>query len=129
MRISDWSSDVCSSDLLAAVGLARDHLGQPVRDQHGDEGSEHVALSGMGGLSQAHMVVAAGAALDGIVSTRWYRAPAIVERNETDGFRRVARREEEPEPGRWRRRVTPPRAKTPLHVSIFPEHGTRQLRY
>src|SRR3546814_3048341 len=82
----------------------------------------------MGGLSQAHMVVAAGAALDGIVSTRRYRAPAIVERNETDGFRRVARREEEPEPERWRRRVTPPRAKTPLHVSIFPAHGTRQLR-
>src|SRR3546814_13394634 len=96
MRISDWRSDVCSSDLselprrdddlrelrddgrpLAAVGLARDHLGQPVRDQHCDEGSEHVALSGMGGLSQAHMVVAAGAALDGIVSTRWYRAPAL----------------------------------------------------
>src|SRR3546814_14102695 len=79
---------------LAAVGLARDHLGQPVRDQHGDEGSEHVALSGMGGLSQAHMVVAAGAALDGIVSTRRSRAPAIGERTQTDGLRRVARREE-----------------------------------
>src|SRR3546814_11928101 len=63
-----------------------------------------------------------------MVWTGRYRAPAIVERNETDGFRRVARREEEPEPERWRRRVTPPRAKTPLHVSIFPEHGTRQLR-
>src|SRR3546814_6967849 len=26
MRISDWSSDVCSSDLLEQVGLGRQHL-------------------------------------------------------------------------------------------------------
>src|SRR3546814_5035501 len=30
MRISDWSSDVCSSDLLAAVGIDRSNVGSGV---------------------------------------------------------------------------------------------------
>src|SRR3546814_4404036 len=38
MRISDWSSDVCSSDLIAAVGRAmraeRERLGNFRRRQH-----------------------------------------------------------------------------------------------
>src|SRR3546814_2188970 len=31
MRISDWSSDVCSSDLNAAPGVLRDEVGQAAR--------------------------------------------------------------------------------------------------
>src|SRR3546814_20926741 len=31
MRISDWSSDVCSSDLVDALGPALDHLGHLAR--------------------------------------------------------------------------------------------------
>src|SRR3546814_6137740 len=36
MRISDWSSDVCSSDLLAqgVIGLPRMALGAVVRERH-----------------------------------------------------------------------------------------------
>src|SRR3546814_17631128 len=40
MRISDWSSDVCSSDLLTFVIHARD-----VRKQY--PGAQHAALSGL----------------------------------------------------------------------------------
>src|SRR3546814_18195175 len=41
MRISDWSSDVCSSDLHAAAGVAEDHRVEqgdllPHRRQHAD---------------------------------------------------------------------------------------------
>src|SRR3546814_13301503 len=54
MRISDWSSDVCSSDLVAAVGAgAQDDRG-PERDQQPlvlvpvvDRGVEHRAERGM----------------------------------------------------------------------------------
>src|SRR3546814_1068505 len=43
MRISDWSSDVCSSDLLADVDVQR-HV--PRRDRADDAGcfTQHVAL-------------------------------------------------------------------------------------
>src|SRR3546814_7614325 len=46
MRISDWSSDVCSSDLLgqAAAGLARvpQARGHGVGDLHADDVAEHL---------------------------------------------------------------------------------------
>src|SRR3546814_20033237 len=40
MRISDWSSDVCSSDLIDAQGLAgvAQHAFGPVGDDHGRKG-------------------------------------------------------------------------------------------
>src|SRR3546814_12282533 len=34
MRISDWSSDVCSSDLHRNAGADRDERGDPVVDDH-----------------------------------------------------------------------------------------------
>src|SRR3546814_19463045 len=37
MRISDWSSDVCSSDLAAAVGL----VGAEVQSANGDRAAGH----------------------------------------------------------------------------------------
>src|SRR3546814_6325327 len=53
MRISDWSSDVCSSDLVAAVGSRLEFtanagipqnriLGDEVRDNDRDEAAERV---------------------------------------------------------------------------------------
>src|SRR3546814_15817131 len=34
MRISDWSSDVCSSDLVAAVKAVREATGMSLKDAH-----------------------------------------------------------------------------------------------
>src|SRR3546814_14573167 len=45
MRISDWSADVCSSDLLQAEGVQRRAPGQP-RDRIGDAVAEREALVG-----------------------------------------------------------------------------------
>ena len=44
---------------LAAVAVARLRLDRPLRRQHGDEGSQHVAVPGMGGLQATHVVAGA----------------------------------------------------------------------
>src|SRR3546814_6580442 len=42
MRISDWSSDVCSSDLLCVANLAQDLVTAAARDTgHGQQHSAH----------------------------------------------------------------------------------------
>src|SRR3546814_16504898 len=41
MRISDWSSDVCSSDLPALVLVARDPRGEEMVLQHRDPAAGH----------------------------------------------------------------------------------------
>src|SRR3546814_10943632 len=48
MRISDWSSDVCSSDLVAAGGLAAEALGQAVdiEQRHVDHSAASPSLYG-----------------------------------------------------------------------------------
>src|SRR3546814_17842339 len=58
MRISDWSSDVCSSDLLAALQLLHDALGDFLADAllDGDELAHRVA----GGLLRLAEIAAAG---------------------------------------------------------------------
>src|SRR3546814_9932756 len=48
MRISDWSSDVCSSDLVAAALVA---------DRHVHHGARHVALARIPGLERAAVAV------------------------------------------------------------------------
>src|SRR3546814_6984717 len=55
MRISDWSSDVCSSDLLAEGGGEGDHLAaigllQPFQDHRGVEAA---------GIGENHLLDAA----------------------------------------------------------------------
>src|SRR3546814_8137256 len=49
MRISDWSSDVCSSDLVAAIGVERG-LGRLVAfgDDRGDAAGGGEELGGLG---------------------------------------------------------------------------------
>src|SRR3546814_3301249 len=74
MRISDWSSDVCSSDLEQFVGVARDCLdlpdaGAPLGQSAGlvksDPGDEPVALEGFAGTHQDALFCSfAGAAYD-----------------------------------------------------------------
>src|SRR3546814_7116884 len=58
MRISDWSSDVCSSDLLAALQLLHDALGDFLADAllDGDELAHRVA----GGLLRLAEIAGAG---------------------------------------------------------------------
>src|SRR3546814_11807973 len=63
MRISDWSSDVCSSDLGAMKALMNPHMmeGMPnvaawLRHSHA---AEHVVRSGYAGLDDAGLVRAA----------------------------------------------------------------------
>src|SRR3546814_12067224 len=50
MRISDWSSDVCSSDLVAAsaVGSGVEHLDLPELDNGPLAGSDHARHQGVG---------------------------------------------------------------------------------
>src|SRR3546814_5450326 len=42
MRISDWSSDVCSSDLSAELAIPRAHLGPELGDQRGFVGTREL---------------------------------------------------------------------------------------
>src|SRR3546814_11915323 len=70
MRISDWSSDVCSSDLLAGghpmhVGQGReaeyhrlDGAGQPREGRRKDEGGELVLIDAVAQRNGAWLVVA-----------------------------------------------------------------------
>src|SRR3546814_980211 len=44
MRISDWSSDVCSSDLRAEEQRAMRHLVRIADPLHRDRGADHLAL-------------------------------------------------------------------------------------
>src|SRR3546814_7592146 len=64
MRISDWSSDVCSSDLRLGLGDAGDHV---VVDEVLDRLEGEVGVDGSGAVAQqeGHVVHLAGvAALD-----------------------------------------------------------------
>src|SRR3546814_4918294 len=62
MRISDWSSDVCSSDLLG--GLARRHVGEIADHPRGGVHRVH-AVGGEGGVRflAAHVAADRGLAL------------------------------------------------------------------
>src|SRR3546814_5756209 len=58
MRISDWSSDVCSSDLHGLLPLLAEFIGQQARQDVGGaagrEGHDHGdAAGGVGGLGLA----------------------------------------------------------------------------
>src|SRR3546814_2458500 len=70
MRISDWSSDVCSSDLVVSFGVARDHA--PVGDGVDDDrpadaprgGSPGVRVDDAGVERQGEVCVAIGRRLE-----------------------------------------------------------------
>src|SRR3546814_10182453 len=57
LRISDWSSDVCSSDLLAQRDMdGHGHDAQPVGGQHhhrGDAAAQGGEIFGMAGMAEA----------------------------------------------------------------------------
>src|SRR3546814_15649574 len=56
MRISDWSSDVCSSDLLQfGDDLHAAHLGAAGDGAAGEHGADHAAGRGVGAQAPAHV--------------------------------------------------------------------------
>src|SRR3546814_17133895 len=58
MRISDWSSDVCSSDLEVGFGLVGVGVAAAfVADRHVHHGARHVALARIPGLERAAVAV------------------------------------------------------------------------
>src|SRR3546814_9958126 len=62
MRISDWSSDVCSSDLLETLGIGDAHVAQLVvqplaSDEHGDA---IAAVAELDRGAQHHLLLALG---------------------------------------------------------------------
>src|SRR3546814_11658662 len=64
MRISDWSSDVCSSDLFAVVGAADEQIAAPVGEARAVRRAERQLLSvalrgdaGAGAQGQAALVL------------------------------------------------------------------------
>src|SRR3546814_5071180 len=64
MRISDWSSDVCSSDLFAVVGAADEQIAAPVGEARAVRRAERQLLSvalrgdaGSGAQGQAALVL------------------------------------------------------------------------
>src|SRR3546814_18250054 len=60
MRISDWSSDVCSSDLLVGEGDGEDLAGRArlAGDQQvGEPGGQHAGLAGAGAGQHQHRAV------------------------------------------------------------------------
>src|SRR3546814_3292668 len=66
MRISDWSSDVCSSDLLEPFFFQHAHGGASVRVGHADDGTrafrQHGGINGMLGHQVGNELIA----VDGI---------------------------------------------------------------
>src|SRR3546814_5992605 len=88
MRISDWSSDVCSSDLAAAVALGQGHALWPAAGAHAEfaeivsfDGAASLAVAaaghghhaGLAGLAQFHrLAIAAG------WHGEWAAVPALI---------------------------------------------------
>src|SRR3546814_7075335 len=68
MRISDWSSDVCSSDLAVCTGDARECTGRQRSAQAAGQIKQLISRSTAQVQSGTELVGKAGAAVDGIVA-------------------------------------------------------------
>src|SRR3546814_2162247 len=87
MRISDWSSDVCSSDLLAGVDhQLEDAVDQDQSQEAEAERQQHVRLCQVDAVEQAHGMAEHRLAEGQVEREEWLRRPRLVEALALDTF-------------------------------------------
>src|SRR3546814_11157090 len=92
MRISDWSSDVCSSDLVVAVDRGNDH----VRQLQGGDGARQVfGFAGIQGIGAAMAHIAERAAAGALDRKSGVEGKRVAVRVDLGGSRSIKKKRRE----------------------------------